>query len=76
MNFVASSLSAKEAKMFGYTFSVLISDPIFSEAHKVVTVDAENIPQAKAKALSLPGVLAVGTLLGSIDRQPQVFLAG
>lgn len=61
--------------MFGYTFSVTVSDDIFGEARAVVTVDAENIPQAKAKALSLPGVLSVGMLLGSIDRQPQVFLA-
>jgi hypothetical protein len=75
MNFVASSPQAKEAKMFGYTFSVLVSDDIFGEAHKVITVDAENIPQAQNKALAQPGVLSVGTLLGSIDRQPQTFLA-
>lgn len=61
--------------MRGYTFSVIVSDSVFGEARKVITVDAESIPQAQAKALSLPGVVNVGTLHGTIDRNPQVFLA-
>ena len=61
--------------MFGYEFSCTVSDDVFGSVVRVVTVDATSIPQAQAKALCQPGVISVDRLLGTIDRQPQVFLA-
>ncbi len=61
--------------MFGYTFSCTVHDSIFGSARKVITVDANSIAEAQAICASQVDVIEVGTLLGTIDRQPQAFLA-
>lgn len=61
---------AKEAKMFGYEIRTNFSDGTYT----VMTIDAHSI----AEAFELLGTVegASGSqLLGTIDRQPQVFLA-
>lgn len=72
MNFVASSLSAKEAKMFEIRVNYV--DGTF----EVMTVAASTIADAihEATAIASPdSEVESTTLLGSIDRKPQTFLA-
>lgn len=72
MEIESSSLSAKEATMFGYTFRVNHNDGTFS----VVTIDATSIDAAKVAAeASFAGDVESSMLLGTIDRKPAVFLA-
>ncbi len=61
--------------MLGYTFSCKVHDAVFGSAVSVITVDATSIPEALAVCASQVDVIEVGTLLGTIDRKPQTFLA-
>lgn len=61
--------------MFGFTFSCTVHDALFGSAVKVITVDANSIAEAQAICASQVDVIEVGTLLGTIDRKPQVCLA-
>jgi hypothetical protein len=72
MEFTSSSLSAKEAKMYGYTLRINHHDGTFT----VATYDAQSVEAAKMDAAAdfFPDIEGIETL-GSIDREPQVFLA-
>ncbi len=67
--------SAKEATMFGYSFSCTVHDALFGSRVSVITIDAETLAEAHAICALQVDVIEVGTCLGSIDREPQVFLA-
>jgi hypothetical protein len=72
MNFVASSPQAKEAKMLEIRVNYV--DGTF----EVMTVMASTIADAndEATAIASPdSEVESTTVLGSIDRQPQTFLA-
>lgn len=61
--------------MFGYQFSCTISDSVFGSARSVVTVDAASPAEALSLVKATPGLIEVNSLLCSIDREPQAFLA-
>lgn len=61
--------------MFGYQFSCTVSDSVFGSAHRVITVDAASPAEALSLVKQELGLIEVNALLGSIDREPQVFLA-
>ena len=71
MNFVASSPSAKEAKMLDYTCKITYSDETFAVSTFPASSYAEAIALCKQGTSEVRSVMVLGT----IDRQPQTFLA-
>lgn len=72
MEFGSFSLSAKEATMFGKTYEVRVD---LADGYEIVSLDAATIDEALARASKIwPNPQQV-RLLGTVDRQPQVFLA-
>jgi len=70
MTSASSSLSAKEANMFGYEILVKFVDG----DSRVFTIDANSIDEAFSLLGEVEGMTS-SQLLGTIDRKPQVFLA-
>ncbi len=63
--------SAKEAKMFGYEIRI-----DHAGVTSIVTVEASSLDKAVAIARRWFNIPVEITVLASIDRKPQTFLAG